>query len=64
MLLTISILDAYRLGGKVGIIGIVCAFFGGCFILSYNMAGLLLLVIGAFLGEVGVNQVISNKEYV
>ena len=45
-----SLLYAYFMGGKFGMIDIACAFFGGCFIQSYPLAGLLLVGIGGLLG--------------
>jgi len=61
----VSMLEAYNIGGKIGIIGVVVAFFGGLIILPpYSVVGVLLVLLGRWLGKLGVNRVISDKDYV
>lgn len=60
----LSLWCAYLMGGNVGVIGVACAFLGGLLILIYPLVGIVLFIIGGYLGNLGVEQVISSKEYV
>ena len=60
----LSLWRAYLMGGNVGVIGVACAFVGGLLILIYPLVGIILLAIGGYLGNLGVKQVISSKDYV
>jgi len=55
LILILTVLYAYGAGGLVGIVAILFAFGGGLLILWQPIIGIILLIIGVFLGRIAPN---------
>jgi hypothetical protein len=50
-----SILGAYFMGGKLGLVAVVCGFIGGLLILISPIISLIILIVGILIGKIAVD---------
>lgn len=56
-----SIIEAKRIGGNTGLIGVSFAFVAGCLILRLPIIGILLIIFAMYIGNSGVKQELNRS---